>query len=79
MRSALAQVREGAARAQARATETPSRVNVGAGEMVAENGRIVLMTSHSGHDWPSPEFQQEVLDVLAAEGVDGPTTVGQAW
>ena len=51
----------------------------GAGEMVVENGRIVEMTDKSGHYQPPPEFRQQVLDVLAAEGVDVSTIEVRSW
>jgi len=51
----------------------------GAGEMVVENGRILLLTDRSGHYQPPPEFQQQVLRVLAEEGVDVSTIDVRSW
>lgn len=42
----------------------------GAGELVVHEGRLRVLTDHSSHYCPSRQFTRQVLDELAAGGVD---------
>lgn len=42
----------------------------GAGEIVVQNGRPVLISRKSGHYRPLDEHQQQVRDMLEEQGVD---------
>ncbi|MFD4434121.1 hypothetical protein [Nocardia sp. NPDC058497] len=40
-----------------------------AGELVARNGRIVMVSDHSTHYRPAPRFTNQILDSLRAQGI----------
>lgn len=42
----------------------------GAGELVVQDGRLTLISNHSGHYRPSAEINEQVLRNLEAQGVD---------
>jgi hypothetical protein len=41
-----------------------------AGEIIVEDGRVLIVTNQSGHYMPAPESLQLFLDQLAAQGMD---------
>jgi hypothetical protein len=42
----------------------------GAGELVVQDGTPVMITPRSGHYWPTPEMNQQVIEQLKRMGVD---------
>lgn len=42
----------------------------GAGEIVVENGKLMLISRKSGHYQPHTEHQLQVSDILSEQGVD---------
>ncbi len=51
----------------------------GAGEIVVENGKLILITDRSGHYQPPPQYLQQVLDQLKSQGVDVSSIQQGSW
>jgi hypothetical protein len=51
----------------------------GAGEIAVDNGKVIFISDKSGHYTPTPNFRQQVLDQLAAQGVDVSTVNLGSW
>jgi hypothetical protein len=51
----------------------------GAGEIVVENGKVILITDRSGHYQPPPQYLQQVLDQLRSQGVDVSSIQVGSW
>jgi len=51
----------------------------GAGEIVVRDGKLIEITDRSGHYKPAPNFLQQVLDQLEAQGIDVSQVQRGSW